>query len=483
MERAGLVNISISQVRWCNEWLFCYFQALRFRWDNIDQLFHQLGYSRSWEHLDHKQYPIVISASGLVDNPDAFLQQVGHLDPCLAAECIASGISSPSFAIRQEIIEHLIKNMFEIEWGDAEYRSRDCAYALSLIGDASVVPEIIDALDRISTGLDGVRHSIADILTSFGPEAAPALTRALYSYEESTRRYLVKALGKIGTKQALEAVSQLPPSIDPRTDIAIAIASIRLGDDSAKERLVSVLVQHIRDYTVWYPLADLGAPAIEVMNDAINVHAQQNQLGVPLHFAKVANIIGKPAIPSLCKILRDPDANYLLKCAAIEALSGIGDLQVVELLTELLHNAEGHPNVRIEAIRALGALKDNRATRYLVGCLEDQNAMVRAEAAKALGYIGGIEAIPALGRKLHDQERPTSYHLKVCDVVAQALVQIDLAEAHEVLIPWCAARLEDTTIAPGEQRSERDKAASILEMIATREAYTVLKEGYPERFR
>lgn len=61
--------------------------------------------------------------------------------------------------------------------------------------------------------------------------------------------------------------------------------------------------------------------------------------------------------------------------------------------------------MRAEAARALGLVRDVRATMLLIKTLDDDHEEVRAAAVEALGMIGDKRAIPALLERLPDQSR------------------------------------------------------------------------------
>ncbi len=60
--------------------------------------------------------------------------------------------------------------------------------------------------------------------------------------------------------------------------------------------------------------------------------------------------------------------------------------------------------VRVKAIGALAALRDQRAVTAVITVLEDSRPLVRAAAAEALGKLGGNEAFTRLLRCLEDPD-------------------------------------------------------------------------------
>ena len=66
-------------------------------------------------------------------------------------------------------------------------------------------------------------------------------------------------------------------------------------------------------------------------------------------------------------------------------------------------NYQSSWQIRGEAARALGELKDARAVEALIAVLKDENAGVRSKAAEALGEIGDTRAVKPLIARLKDK--------------------------------------------------------------------------------
>ncbi len=78
----------------------------------------------------------------------------------------------------------------------------------------------------------------------------------------------------------------------------------------------------------------------------------------------------------------------------LRAIDSASDDLAAEQVLERIHDPD--PDVRDEAIRALGRLRSHEAIEALIGLLCDPTATSRAEAARALGRIGSQQAIPHL---------------------------------------------------------------------------------------
>lgn len=96
------------------------------------------------------------------------------------------------------------------------------------------------------------------------------------------------------------------------------------------------------------------------------------------------------------------DAEESVSKAVAKALVRINSARAVELLIQTLQS--GKKGRRWVAF-ALGELRDSRAAEPLVRALRDEDAGVRAQAARALATTAGKRAVESLGVALGDKER------------------------------------------------------------------------------
>jgi len=76
---------------------------------------------------------------------------------------------------------------------------------------------------------------------------------------------------------------------------------------------------------------------------------------------------------------------------------------VATLIEVLMH--DGGDGARINAARALAAIKDPKAVSALIAGLEDKDTWVRLRAAGALKRMGATRAVPALVERLNDPNK------------------------------------------------------------------------------
>ena len=102
--------------------------------------------------------------------------------------------------------------------------------------------------------------------------------------------------------------------------------------------------------------------------------------------------IGPPAVEALTVACHNPNRDVRFNAA--RALGEIRDPKAVESLLDLLKDQ--NRTVRLASARALGFIKDERAVEPLSHALGDRTRMVRNYIAWALGEIGDERAVPAL---------------------------------------------------------------------------------------
>jgi len=111
------------------------------------------------------------------------------------------------------------------------------------------------------------------------------------------------------------------------------------------------------------------------------------------------------SIAELKKRLLDTNLSLFKRYRALFALRDIGDEQAVLAMAEGLNDSSAL--FRHEIAFVMGQLQHPASAQCLVPVLENasENAMVRHEAAEALGSIANDQTLPLLNKYLHDNER------------------------------------------------------------------------------
>jgi len=134
---------------------------------------------------------------------------------------------------------------------------------------------------------------------------------------------------------------------------------------------------------------------------------------------------GQLAVGPLIQALRDPQARASVYAA--EALGQIGDARAIEPLIIALRDSRY--GVRASAARALGGLQDARAVEPLIAALGDPDRNVSTEAIEALVHIGDRRAVEPLAHLAWDRYDQTARVDAIDGRAIKALGRIGGADA------------------------------------------------------
>jgi HEAT repeat protein len=282
--------------------------------------------------------------------------------------------------------------------GDSDPEVREAVYvALRQVG-----PEAREALVQ-AIRQQGKAYSRAEIIVAigkFGPEGEPAipdLEAALR--DDSLRLAAIQTLGKIGpaAKTTLPALEKAFKDKDPQVRRAALEAMGLIGRDS-----LPILLAALKD-------------------DGLRAGA-----------AAALGKIGRPAgvaVPTLCKMLEDPDAEVRRNAAAALGRIGPQTPEVIPALVKTLRDKEADEQAANSLARMgqpavkplIAALADDQTRDRATSALSQigrpavppvvellKNDRLRLTAMQILGQIGGVarEAIPDLTAIAENQSDP-----------------------------------------------------------------------------
>jgi HEAT repeat protein len=92
------------------------------------------------------------------------------------------------------------------------------------------------------------------------------------------------------------------------------------------------------------------------------------------------------SLPVLEKIIKNPATPPASAAQAISLMGQIGNKRSKDVLVELLNRKES--NLKIEALIALGKLRDRSVIQYISGAMQDTDAMVAETARMVLESLG-----------------------------------------------------------------------------------------------
>ncbi len=366
----------------------------------------------------------------------AAITALGHLGNLSLASVIARALDDSEWVVRNQAllaISDLIRKVPETVDGE---QVKDLIRLLA-IADREVHELVVDALSRRSTrGLDEmveamklksrmVRAGVAEALgLSRDPRAVAPLIAATRDPVGVVRAEAARGLGRLGDPWAVEAL----------------VVLLGDGDSAVCQAAVKALVA-------------IGEPAVEalctVLDHSLSKTHRRNVI------LTLGGIRDQRAVLPLLNSLSS--TYYLVRQAAITALSAFGDSVVADLipLTEvsqvpiddLLGEALENPTTRLQlrAVRALGEIKNAAAIRPLRLLMRHPDptvvqttqealskiglaAWARYGAVIALGNVGSSAAIPALTRALAD------HHTAVRVEAARALAKVGGTDAVAALL-------------------------------------------------
>jgi cyclophilin family peptidyl-prolyl cis-trans isomerase len=286
--------------------------------------------------------------------------------------------------------------------GEPRVRRR-AALAIGRVGLPEGVPPLVGALaDQDSE----VRQMVAFALGLIGDAAASAsLTQALSDASPLVRGRAAEALGQIGVKEAAVVIGQLaagyaqhpavaglPPddSTWPAAPEAEAFklalfALVRLG---AFEPLAAAVTAGDRPVSSWWPVAF----ALQRINDrrAVPALTQLARAQGTYTVAFAARGLGgskDPSVTTTLLPLLDKQQPLEVVVAAVRAVAQLGAAEAAQPLVALAADATLNPNIRLEAVTALGALRAEVALPLVQDLMTDPWPVMRIAATRAAAAI------------------------------------------------------------------------------------------------
>jgi len=387
---------------------------------------------------------------------------------------------------------------------------RRAALALGRVG----LPEGVQPLSGVlaSDTDPEVRQMAAFALGLLGePAAAAALTSALADPSMLVRGRAAEALGQIGAKEAAAAIGQLAAELAKHS----AVAAMRADDETwpaapeaeafklalfalvrlrAYEPLAAAVVAGDRAVSNWWPVAyalqrvndPRAAPALK------GLAAGSGKYTIAFAARGLGSSKDESAGPVLIPLLDRKQPIEVIVSAA-RAVAQLNVSSAVEPLSALAADATVHPNVRLEAVTALGTMRAAEALPLIqdlmtdswpamrsaamraaasidpdtflivLSSLEaDSNWTVRATLAEVLGSLPGSAALERLRGMLKDEDK------RVWPAAMRALVRLKAPDASAVAVE----RLKDADFAV------RSAAADLVRQLKPDGGVAALREAY-----
>ncbi len=355
-----------------------------------------------------------------------------------------------------------------------------CVEALGRIADPLATGPLVSTLVN---NRRGATTELRIALTALGEPAVPSIQPALASPEDEVRLIATQAIAQTG---GLVAVEPLGSMLKDQSLAVRRVAADALRD-IADERVLGLVAAALddSDWQVYHAardaLAHVGPAAVPVLvaalgnaNPRVCSMAQEAlvRIGVPAlaalqsalasgsatqaHWAAIAlGGIGPDAVKDALAVLQNPASPVTARAQAALALGRMGAGDAVEPLMAAVRSQE--PAVEIEALKALSALADERATPDLCQALTNPAAEVRDVAMDVLkdwrlGKVGEELAKVAASADLNAKRRA---------VIVQA--ETTTMAAHELLEQVSAVGQESVRKTPIDTQTLEQAATDVRE--------------------
>jgi len=301
------------------------------------------------------------------------------------------------------------------------YDRLQAAQALGKIKDKSAVPPLTNALTDSERM---VRYAAIISLIEIGEKSSASdLVKALKDVGATLQLRIIDFVAENGDQRQVPEVLKSADQLKIDREILIdALAQMDLKGMEPGSALAQALA-HGESYSYAYDgLIRAGKPVVPVLMGVVEKSENLNQR---IGALKVLKEIGDPkSVPVLKKVFtkgqtdkeRDIAAQALNKIAPAEFRLSL--LVYHRKWDELV--AEGRaavpfvggalkdrdPEVRMEAVRALGKINHPTTIDFIVSSADDENARVRREACIALGNNPSPQATSALLKVIKDDNNP-----------------------------------------------------------------------------
>ena len=361
------------------------------------------------------------------------------------------------------VVDHLLKAVEDPEW---IVRTQAITELMAKVKDIIARKDI--RLTRILIHMFSLdNEEIVNLATEgfqeIGPESLHWLHDALHNPSPNIRSNAARTLGLMGSRGSTPYLLDMLQDEDAAVRASACEALGRIGDKISIEPLVLMIqdnVEKVQDQAM-AAIARFGKKATVPLLNALTRERDKFALRA---FLKCLGRIGDPkSVSALISYLRS--SYFIVRQSAVSALIQFGPIVTRLLLPTLSYNTsdidslkkdacdQEHPELQMRAIKALGGLEDHRAVACLkelvdtglpdvqeaasqalfqIGCafwgrccalkvlaevadasvvpqivpsLKDDSSDVRFEAVRALGKVGGAEAVQHLIRITRKDDR------------------------------------------------------------------------------
>ncbi|MFX1449189.1 MAG: HEAT repeat domain-containing protein [Promethearchaeota archaeon] len=236
-----------------------------------------------------------------------------------------------------------------------------------------------------------IRVKIIEILGFIGITKIEPLIKILDDQDSCIKAKVAEALGKIGNQEAFKPLILHLDDVSYDVQAKIIRALGELGNSKAVIPLIKKLHSENKN-VIWETIISLGKLRDEKAVEHLIPFIDNPNPKIRLKVLDALEKISDPSIIShLIKTLDDDDPNIRAKTVEIFGLVGNSDSS-----NYLLNKLDDIQVVRLEAIRALGFLRETNALEPLINLLKSEPDNVKKEIILALGKIRNKKAVKPL---------------------------------------------------------------------------------------
>lgn len=240
-------------------------------------------------------------------------------------------------------------------------------------------------------GQPGTSKAVIDALVSSGQDVIELLVNQLTPDSEmETRQAAILALGRIGGKNAVDAI--IPWLKDDELAVISCGALAKIGDRKAFDPLLAI-IGHKNPSIRRSAIAALNSIGHPEMSEKIAGLLNDKDPNVRESAVKIAGYFGFPDCKEkIISLLNDENIN--VTTAVTENLPFFEDETTLALLRNIIRSH--NPKMRMAAAKALGNIENEEAYEVLYEALNDQDGWVKYFAIKScdnLGLMASLEKI------------------------------------------------------------------------------------------
>lgn len=319
----------------------------------------------------------------------------------------------------------------------------------SILRDVEVLEQLLEERRRLLPE-DATPEQVRTLFASY--DEAGIVERHVHRLEHSRswaeRAFAARYLGEIGSAGAVEPLIRVMRNTREE-DRDVRMAAGRALGRIRDPRALEPLLESLSAPESWLPariaevVLEFGDAAFEPLLARLGRHDD------PAGRAWAAEILGDlrnpKAVPALITCLND--LSDQVRARAASALGKLQDRRAVPELIRIMLS-DPVPYVRIQVVRALGALGDPRALHHLIDALKDGEWWVRIRVVEALEQLGE-GAVEPLYLALEDPDTEvraraamTLERLGVLDTLIDRLAEVDAGAREKLLVAGQAGVVE-----------------------------------------